>query len=636
VPLAEASSKVLVRSPIPALALVLAALPTTAAPSQEWSAAAFALAREQDRPVLALVVDEVPSGSGSAWPADPSITERVARDFVPVQADRVLRPDLADELGLAMRELGSGAGLPLLVALTADGRPFAGRAGAAALDPATFAGFADGALVAYRAARSGLDPRANAALDAIRSAQVPSRALRPLDALAVEGATRAAIGAPELGSADGPVPHAAILLLLAEYQRARRPEVLKLATTALDLRLARPRDASEQSVAEESVTLAIWTRAHDVAGRAAYGEEAARRAARLRRHRREDGCFPESATDGRVITQTNGLAIGALALTGRVAGRTADVDASRAAGACVLASLGPAGALSRGAGAPAGSAFLDDHAALVAGLLELYDATGEARWRTEAQAVADAALGRFLDVEGGGFFLTDAAHDPLPARLRHAFDGATPSANGTMALALLHLSRVTAEPRYAALARGTVDAFLGDLQRAPRPLSTLARAAVEIVGPATAVATEAAAEPAIVTRGPLTLSARGPEAPVRAGGRVELAVHLQVASAAFVVAHGVSARDLAGFGVSVPFEGARGATPRYPTAQARTFSWNRDPVGVYEGKTTVPVSVAIARDLRAGPQRVRLRVVFQVCDAASCRPPESATLEVPVTVAPPR
>jgi uncharacterized protein YyaL (SSP411 family) len=627
----DATSKVL-RSSILAQALTLAAVSVSGAPPQEWSAAPFASARQQGRPLAVLVTDAAHAAEEAAWRADPVVAARLSADFVEVRVDRALRPDLAEVLGMAVRERTGFDGLPLLAALASDGRPLVGLTGARALDPAEMPGFAD-AVLAIALAGSKPDERSSAALDSVRAAQKPSPALRPLDLPTVEAATRAAIAAPELGRPDGPFPHAAIGLLLAEYQRARGPEVLKLATTALDLRLARPRDSSGAPVAEQAVALATWARAHDVAGRAPYGEEAARRAALLRQSRRADGCLPESAADDRVIAQTNGLAVGALALTGRVAGRAADVEAARAAAACVLARLGPAGALSRGDGAPEGSAFLDDHAALIAGLLELYDATGEARWRTEAQAVADAALGRFLDVEGGGFFLTDAAHEPALARLKHAFDGALPSANGTMALALLHLSRATAEPRYAALARPTVDAFLGDLQRAPRALLTLGAAAVELVGPARTADGGPAAAPSTVTRGAVTLHARAPQAPVRAGGRADLEVELAVAPGVFVVAHGVVARDLAGFGVSVPFEGSRGATPRYPTAQARTFSWSRDPVGVYGGTTVVPVSVVLARDLPPGPQPVRVRVVFQACDASGCRPPDSATLEVPVTVA---
>jgi uncharacterized protein YyaL (SSP411 family) len=625
----HAATNPLRRSSFLALALAFASVGAQAA-TLDWSASVFEAARQQGRPLIVLVTDVDHATAEAAWRA--AIGGRLESDFVELRVDRALRPDVAETLGMAVREETGFEGLPLLAAVLPDGTPFLGLTGDRALDPAQLPELADAALAVFRAGAK-TNPRRAAALEAVRAAQKPSPALRALDARAVEDATRAAIRAPELGRADGPLPHAALLLLLSEHQRTRQPELLRLATTALDLRLARAAAPSDPPTAELAQALETWTRTHDVAGRASYADEAARVAGRLRARARADRCFPESGTDERVIAQTNGLAIEALALTGRVAGRAEDVAAARAAAACLLARLGSAATLSRGDGAPAGSAFLDDYAALLAGLLELYDASGETRWRTEAQANADAALGRFLDVDGGGFFLTDAAHEPLPARLRHAFDGALPSANGTMARALAHLARATGEPRYAELARRTVDAFLGDLQRAPRALLTLAAAAVEILGPASAASTGKDNAPAIVTRGPLTLLASGPRVPVRAGGRAELEVELTAAPGAFVVAHGVSARDLAGFGVSVPFEGSRGATPRYPTARARTFSWNRDPVDVYEGKTVVPVSVLLARDLPPGPQPVRVRVVFQACDASGCRPPDSATLEVTLRVA---
>ena len=559
-----------------ASALALTAVSAPAGTPQEWSVTAFEAARQQGRPLLVLVTDAAASTGEAAWRADPAVAARLAGDFVELRVDRALRPDVAETLGMAVRERTGFDGWPLLAAVFADGTPFLGLTGSRAIDPAEMTAFADAAVARFRAGARP-DDAWSAALDAVRAAQVPSKALRPLDAATVEAATRAAIGAPELGREDGPFPHAAIGLLLAEYRRARRPEVLKLATTALDLRLARPADAADAPVAELALALGSWARAHDVAGRAAYGEEAARLAALLRRRRREDGCLPESAADGRVITQTNGLAVGALALAGRVAGRTADVDAARAIAACVLASLGPAATLSRGSGAPAGSAFLDDHAALLAGLLELYDATGEARWRTEAQGIADAALGRFLDVEGGGFFLTDAAHAPTIARLKHAFDGARPSANATMAQALLRLSRATGEPRYAALARSTVDAFLGDLQRAPRALFTLAAAAVELLGPTAGTVPDAVSVPSVVTRGRVTLQVRAPRAPITAGASPDIEVELDVTPGAFVIAHGVRAKDLAGLGVSVPSEGVRAVAPRYPEPATARPSWGAAP-----------------------------------------------------------
>lgn len=607
------------------------AVSAAAAPPLEWSPEAFAAARRQGRPVILLVTEPAHDAAEAACRADPAVAERLSGSFVDVRVDRTLRPDVAELVGLAVREHAGLQGLPLLAALAADGTPFLGLTGDRALDPAAVVSFADSAAAVWA---TQPDARASAAAAAVRAAQVPSPPLRPLDAATVEAATRAAVAAPELGSTDGPLPYAAVGLLLAESQRARRPELLKLAATALDLRLAGPQKPAP-SIAAEAVALATWASAHDVAGRAAYGAAAERLAAALRGRVRPDGCFPESSADERVIAETNGLAIAALARTGRVAGRAADVDAARAAAACALARLGPATSLSRGEGARPGSAFLADHAALVLGLLELYDATSEARWRSDAQALADAAIGRFLDVEGGGFFLTDAAHQPALARLRHAFDGALPPANATMALALARLARVTGEPRYADLARRTVTAFAGDLQRAPRALLSLATAASDVLGPSpTHVASEAPA-PSVVARGRVTLQVRAPQSAIAAGGTADLEVELDVAKGAFVIAHSVRAKDLAGLGLSVPSDGVRSATPRYPVASRVRVPGSAEPLAAYEARTVVPVRVTLARDLPAGPLRIRVRVLFQECDASACQVPDGAVLEVPVTVATP-
>lgn len=605
------------------LALVLGVGASARSASEDWSGAAFERARERDQAVLAVL--GAPMAPVDDWAA--------ARGLVLVRVDEALRPDLADELGLAARELGVAAGAPAVLALTADARPFAA---AAVSDAQAFARFADDASAAYRAARSGVDPRANTTLEAIRAAQRSSPALRPLDAGTLEAAARAAVAAPELASSDGPLPYGPVVLLLAEHRRARRPELLKLATAALDLRLARrPAPPDPPTAAGLAVLLATWTHAHETAGRAAYGREAERIAARLRGSARADGCFAASGSDGRAVAQWNGLAVAALAATARVAGRREDRAAAETAAECVLRTLGagaPA-ALVRAEGAPSGSAFLDDYAALVWGFVELFDATGDVRWRARAQAFADAAVARFLDMDGGGFFLTDAAHEPLPARLRHAFDAGVPAADATLALGLLRLARATGEPRYADLARGTVHAFLGDLQRAPRGLFTLAVAASEVVGPAPASPPADASGPSVVTRRRVTLHARGPQAPVAAGGSADLEVELEVAPGAFVIAHGVRAKDLAGLGLSVPSEGVRSATPRYPTPSTARPSWNAQPLDVHEGRTVLPVRVTLARDVTAGPRALRIRVLFQECDASSCRTPDGAVLEVPVTIA---
>ena len=174
------------------------------------------------------------------------------------------------------------------------------------------------------------------------------------------------------------------------------------------------------------------------------------RAARARR--------PQPAVDERVFAGANGLMIGALAVSGRLLGRAEHVTAARAAATAVLERLapvrrppasGPAPSLTRWfrGDASGGGALLEDHAFLAQGLLDLYDADGDQRWLDAARWLADAAVGRFLDVSAGGFFETDAGHGPLLGRVRNGYDNDLLSGSGVMASVLLRLGAATGEPR---------------------------------------------------------------------------------------------------------------------------------------------------------------------------------------------
>jgi hypothetical protein len=48
----------------------------------------------------------------------------------------------------------------------------------------------------------------------------------------------------------------------------------------------------------------------------------------------------------------------------------------------------------------------------------------------------------------------------------------------------------------------------------------------------------------------------------------------------------------------------------------------------------VAASVAIPAAAAAGEQRLRVRVVYQVCDVRRCESPEAVLLEAPLTVVP--
>ena len=99
-----------------------------------------------------------------------------------------------------------------------------------------------------------------------------------------------------------------------------------------------------------------------------------------------------------------------------------DAARARSATSCSARSAARTAACSAASreGRVSGTGFLDDHANVAHGLLELHVATGEPRWLLEARRIADLAVELFADDERGGFFLAprdgerarDAAEGP--------------------------------------------------------------------------------------------------------------------------------------------------------------------------------------------------------------------------------
>jgi len=103
--------------------------------------------------------------------------------------------------------------------------------------------------------------------------------------------------------------------------------------------------------------------------------------------------------------------------------------------------------------------FLEDHALLADGLLALYEATFEPRWLLEAKALADTMLARFWDDAIAGFYDTAADHQALVVRPRDTGDNATPSGNSAAAEVLLRLALIFDQAEY----RARAEAVLGSL-----------------------------------------------------------------------------------------------------------------------------------------------------------------------------
>jgi hypothetical protein len=576
-----------------------------------WCTESFDRARQEDRPVFVVVADS----EAVAALSDDGASDVLGSRFTAVRVDREERPDVADLVRLALSVVSEAAPPPRDSPLWAMFTPSLHPLAAGSLAGVSGAALGQGlGLIAdaYRSNRIEMEAKAGIAAASLAGAQVPERPDGPLTRATIEEAAKVA--------AEGPLRWGGLRLLRAEAQlaagegdaRQTLPRVLeRLASSpepptvaALALRL---RALAEGSVLLGSPSLAAATRQSAAALLALPTREGAL----------VEGPLPG---DGRAFAYANGIAAGALAVASRATGDTTSLDAAIRIASSAVDALGPWPALSRCATREerCGAAYLEDYAFLGEALLDLHDATGDPRWRREAARAADAAIARFLDSVSGGFFDTDAAHEPLPVRLKDPYDGERPSANGVMVSVLLRLARATGERRYAELARRSVDAFRGDLQKAPRGLETLAAGAEALLAPP-AETPALVSRPSRETRGPVTVEASVTPDRVAPGDLLEARVRITVSAPWTVNGHRPVAADLVPLTVSVPGGGFSVGVVRYPP----------------DASSAGPVDVVVA--LRAGPRvgaraAARIAVRFQACRGSRCNDPESVVLEVPLSV----
>jgi uncharacterized protein len=112
--------------------------------------------------------------------------------------------------------------------------------------------------------------------------------------------------------------------------------------------------------------------------------------------------------------------------------------------------------------------LLDAYAFLLAGVIELYEATLAPAHLDFAVALADAMLARFYDSEAGGFWQSAPDATDLILRVKEDYDGAEPSGNSVATLALLKLAAITDRANYRKAADRTLRLFAERLQRLPQ------------------------------------------------------------------------------------------------------------------------------------------------------------------------
>jgi hypothetical protein len=180
------------------------------------------------------------------------------------------------------------------------------------------------------------------------------------------------------------------------------------------------------------------------------------------------GARVRPATDDKVLASWNGLMITAFARAHQALSRPEDLDAARRAADFVLGSMRRDGRLLAAwrAGEARLNAYLDDHAFVARGLLDLYESTFERAHLDAAVGLAREAIARFAGRDGSWYF-TSNDHEPLIARTLSRWDGALPSGAGVLAETLFRLALHTGDASLSKAAEATTAALAPLVKRSP-------------------------------------------------------------------------------------------------------------------------------------------------------------------------
>jgi uncharacterized protein len=179
---------------------------------------------------------------------------------------------------------------------------------------------------------------------------------------------------------------------------------------------------------------------------------------------------PRPHRDDKVLADWNGLMIAALAKAGAALGEPGWIAAAAQAADFILGRLGDGDGRLRhswrdGASTAPGQAM--DYAAMGWGLIELYEAGGEARRLRQALELTETLRAHFEDAEAGGFFFTPDDGEKLLVRPKELYDGAIPSGNSIAFANLIRLARLSGRPDLEELAWRAARVYADALDRSP-------------------------------------------------------------------------------------------------------------------------------------------------------------------------
>jgi uncharacterized protein YyaL (SSP411 family) len=184
--------------------------------------------------------------------------------------------------------------------------------------------------------------------------------------------------------------------------------------------------------------------------------------------------------DDKVLASWNGLMLGAMARAGVVLDEPRYLAAAEKNLAFLKARLWDASTTTLyhrwRDGEHDNVQLVEGYAFLLAGVIDLYEATLRAADLEFAIALAEGMLARFYDADNGGFWQSASGAKDLILRVKEDYDGAEPSGNSVAILALLKLGKITDRKDFTQAAEKSLRLFSHRLQQVPQAVPCMLQA----------------------------------------------------------------------------------------------------------------------------------------------------------------
>ncbi len=190
--------------------------------------------------------------------------------------------------------------------------------------------------------------------------------------------------------------------------------------------------------------------------------------------------------DDKILTDWNGLMISAFAKAAQVFDEKIYIEAAESTAKFILnhMTLQNGRLLHRYRNGNADIAGnLDDHAFLIAALLDLYETTFSVDHLIDALKLNDDLIKYFWDENDGAFFFTATDSEKLLVRQKEIYDGAIPSGNSIALLNLVRLYRFTGRTEFEVKASQMIKTFSQLIKTSPSAYTQFLSALDFYIGP---------------------------------------------------------------------------------------------------------------------------------------------------------